>query len=85
MGPTTTPPARIRLWTRFEYECLIDLGVFQPGERPELIDGLLLVSEPQGYRHAATIRRVLDALRRASRWCHATPAPTATRIRPELT
>ena len=65
MGPTTTPPARIRLWTRFEYERLIDLGVFQPGERLELIDGLLLVSEPQGYRNAATIRRVLDALRRA--------------------
>ena len=62
---TTTPPAPVRLWTRFEYERLIDLGVFQPGERLELIDGLLLVREPQGRRHAATIRRVLDALRRA--------------------
>jgi Uma2 family endonuclease len=65
MGTTTTPPARVRLWTRLEYERLIDLGVFQPGERLELIDGLLLVREPQGRRHAATIRRVLDALRRA--------------------
>jgi Uma2 family endonuclease len=65
MGTTTTPPAQVRLWTRLEYERLIDLGVFQPGERLELIDGLLLVREPQGRRHAATIRRVLVALRRA--------------------
>src|SRR5439155_20090328 len=40
-------------------------GVFQPGERLELIDGLLVVREPQGSRHAGTIRRVLAALRRA--------------------
>jgi len=61
IGTTSTPPARVRLWTRLEYERLIDLGVFQPGERLELIDGLLLVREPQGRRHAATIRQVLDA------------------------
>lgn len=65
MGTTTTPPARMRRWTRLEYERLIDLGVFESGERLELIDGRLLVREPQGHRHAATIRRVLDALRRA--------------------
>jgi len=39
--------------------------MFQPGERLELLDGLLVVREPQGSRHAATIRRVLAALRRA--------------------
>src|SRR5262245_48125704 len=61
----TAPPARVRLWTRLEYERLIDLGMFRPGERLELIDGQLLVREPQGRRHAAAIRRVLDALRRA--------------------
>src|SRR5262245_2036008 len=61
----TAPPARVRLWTRLEYERLIDLGMFRPGERLELIDGQLLVREPRGRRHAATIRRVLDALRRA--------------------
>ena len=43
MDMTATPPARVRLWTRLEYERLIELGVFQPGERLELIDGLLLV------------------------------------------
>jgi len=63
MGSTVVPPARPRRWTRVEYERLIELGVFQPGERLELIDGLLLVREPQGSRHAAAIRRVLAALR----------------------
>jgi Uma2 family endonuclease len=48
-----------------EYERLVDLGVFQPGERLELIDGHLLVREPQGSGHATAIRRVLAALRRA--------------------
>jgi len=65
MASTVIPPPRTRHWTRVEYERLVDLGVFQPGERLELLDGALLVSEPQGSRHAATIRRVLAALRRA--------------------
>src|SRR5436309_4451218 len=65
MATTVAPPPRTRRWTRVEYERLIELGVFQPGERLELIDGLLLVREPQGSRHASAIRRVLAALRRA--------------------
>jgi Uma2 family endonuclease len=52
-----------RRWKRVEYERMIELGVFQPGERLELLDGLLVVREPQGSRHAAAIRRVLSALR----------------------
>jgi len=56
-------PPVTRRWTRVEYERLVELGVFQPGERLELIDGLLVVREPQGTRHAAAIRRVLAALR----------------------
>jgi Uma2 family endonuclease len=35
--------------------------VFQPGERLELLDGQLVVREPQGSRHAAAIRRGLAA------------------------
>ena len=65
MASTVTPPPRTRRWTRLEYERLVELGVFQPGERLELLDGVLTVREPQGSRHAATIRRVLAALRRA--------------------
>ncbi len=65
MASTMLPSPRTRRWTRVEYERLIELGVFQPGERLELLDGLLVVREPQGTRHAGTIRRVLAALRRA--------------------
>jgi len=65
MASTVIPPPRTRRWTRVEYERLIELGVFQPGERLELLDGLLVVREPQGSRHAGTVRRVLAALRRA--------------------
>lgn len=61
----TIPDARIRCWTRTEYARLVDLGVFEPDERLELLDGQLVVREPQSSRHAAAIRRVLAALRRA--------------------
>ncbi|MGH7278176.1 MAG: Uma2 family endonuclease [Candidatus Rokuibacteriota bacterium] len=65
MAKTFVPPPPTRRWTRIEYERLVELAVFPPGERLELVDGLLLVREPQGSRHAAAIRRVLAALRRA--------------------
>jgi Uma2 family endonuclease len=52
-----------RRWKRVEYERLVELGMFE-GERLELLDGLLAVREPQGSRHAATIRAVVRALRR---------------------
>ncbi|HEU4369551.1 MAG TPA: Uma2 family endonuclease [Methylomirabilota bacterium] len=57
--------AAIRRWTRAEYEQLIDKGVFAPGERLELIDGLLLVAEPQSAYHFTTVRLVALALARA--------------------
>src|SRR5258705_3613008 len=56
---------RVRRWTRVEYERLIELGVFRADERLELLDGQLVVREPQGSRHAGTIRRVIAVLRRA--------------------
>jgi len=59
------PALPTRRWKRVEYDRLIELGVFQPGERLELLDGVLLVREPQGSRHASAIRRVLAALRQA--------------------
>jgi len=62
---TIAAPPKTRRWTRTEYERLIELGVFQPGERLELLDGLLVLREPQGVSHATAIRRVLRALRRA--------------------
>ena len=46
---------KTRRWSRAEYERLIDLGMFQPGERLELLDGLLVLREPQKSPHAATV------------------------------
>jgi Uma2 family endonuclease len=46
-----------RRWRRAEYERLVDLGVFA-GERLELLDGVLVVREPQGSPHAAIATKV---------------------------
>ena len=64
MNATEAPETAMRRWTRVEYDRLIELGVFQPGERLELLDGWLVVREPQGTEHSAAIRRVLAVLRR---------------------
>src|SRR5438128_9807948 len=53
---------RTRRFTRAEYERLIDLGVFQPGEDIELIGGELMVAEPQGAPHYTAIRKTAKAL-----------------------
>jgi len=54
---------RTRRWTRIEYDRLIDKGIFQPGERLELLAGQLVVRDPQGTPHATGIRLVTRALR----------------------
>ena len=53
----TTYGTRTRRWTRAEYERLIELGVFRPGDPVELIGGELMVAEPQGAEHYTAIRR----------------------------
>ena len=58
-----TSALETRRFTRVEYERLIDLEFFQPDERLELIDGLLVVREPQDSPHATGVRLVLTALR----------------------
>jgi Uma2 family endonuclease len=54
---------RTRRWTRVEYDKLIEEGVFQAGERLELLAGQLVVREPQGTPHATGIRLLTRALR----------------------
>src|SRR2546428_13131003 len=56
---------RTRRFTRVEYERLIDLGVFQPGEEIELIGGELMAAEPQGAPHYTAIRKTAKALEAA--------------------
>jgi len=51
--------------TRDEYDRLISEGAFHPAERIELLDGQLLVREPQGSRHAVAIELALGCLQRA--------------------
>jgi Uma2 family endonuclease len=62
---TGTPSLRLRRWKRLEYERLVERGFFRPDERLELVDGLLLVKEPQSSAHMTAIRLVEDALRTA--------------------
>jgi Uma2 family endonuclease len=60
----TTYP-RTRRWTRVEYDRLIEMGMFQPGERLELLAGNLVVREPQGDPHTLAVELVNEALRTA--------------------
>ena len=71
--------ARTKHWTRVEYERLIDLGAFRPGERLELVGGALLVREPQGGPHATAVGLVEDALRQVfgTGWTVRTQSPIA--------
>ena len=75
----TTYEIRARRWTRAEYDRLIDLGLFQPGEPVELIGGQLMVAEPQGTRHFTAIRLAEAALRSAfgQGWDVRTQGPVA--------
>jgi Uma2 family endonuclease len=59
-----TPAVEIRRFTRVEYQQLIET-IFQPDERLELIDGLLILREPQYTPHAVGTQLVLRALDRA--------------------
>src|SRR5262244_2281055 len=70
---------RAKRWSRLEYERLVHLGVFRPGERLELVGGALLVREPLGSPHATAIQAVQEALRGAlgPGWLIRTQMPVA--------
>ena len=65
MGLMVDYETRTRRFTRAEYERLIELGAFQPGERIELIGGELIVAEPQGAAHYTAICKTASALQTA--------------------
>jgi Uma2 family endonuclease len=54
---------RTRRWTRLEYERLIEQGFLGSGDRVELLEGWLVVREPQHSPHATATRLVQEALR----------------------
>src|SRR5262245_47654650 len=61
MGTRLEQETITKRWRRSEYERLVDLGVFV-GERLELLDGVLVVREPQGSAHAAITSKVGQVL-----------------------
>src|SRR5262245_65744738 len=61
MASAIEPYVTTRRWRRAEYERLVDLGIFA-GERLELLEGLLVVREPQGSPHAAVVAHIGQVL-----------------------
>ena len=55
----------LRRWTRHEYARLIDHGFLDEDDPIELLDGLLLVKEPQHSPHRTAVLLVAKALERA--------------------
>jgi Uma2 family endonuclease len=64
MASAVEPYVTTRRWRRAEYDRLVDLGIFV-GERLELLDGMLVVKEPQGSPHAALVGQIGQVLRLA--------------------
>ena len=56
-------PFPLRRWTREEYERLVEQGFFQPEERLELVDGVIIERKAQSSLHATGILLAQDALR----------------------
>jgi len=56
------PPLPLWRMTRVRYDRLVDVGIFGPEDRVELLDGLLVAREPQGERHATVVGLVRAAL-----------------------
>ena len=54
-----------RRFSRAEYEKLINLGVFQPGEAIELLGGQLVVAEPEGAAHYTAVVKTARMLQAA--------------------
>src|SRR5215475_8476678 len=56
---------RLRRWSRGEYARLIDHGILEEDDPVELLDGLLLVKEPQHSPHRTAVLLTAKALERA--------------------
>jgi Uma2 family endonuclease len=64
-GAMRAPLVRDRRWTRKEYGRLIDIGFFDGDNKVELIEGRMIVAEPQNTPHATACELASDALRAA--------------------
>jgi Uma2 family endonuclease len=61
MASLVEPELKTRRWRRVEYDRLVGLGMFT-GERLELLDGRLVLREPQGSSHAAIVAHIGQVL-----------------------
>lgn len=52
----------LRLWTREDYYKMVEIGVFRPEERVELMGGRIVEMSPQNSPHFTAIRLVEDTL-----------------------
>jgi hypothetical protein len=66
----------LKRWKRVEYEQLVERGVFDTGDRVELIDGLLIVAEPQSATHYTAIPYTAIPSLDGTRTSHGYSAPT---------
>ena len=64
--------------SRLEYERLAEAGYFQPGERAELVDGVVYAMTPQKSRHVTGVQLTAEALRALA------PVGTSLRIQMPL-
>jgi len=81
-GRVRVPILRERRWTRDEYDRLIDLGVFDEDRKDnkvELVEGRMIVAEPQNTPHAVALELAVDAVRAAfgAGWRFRVGAPMA--------
>jgi Uma2 family endonuclease len=59
------PVVRTRRWTRKEYDHLIDIGFLHEDDKIELVEGRMIVAEPQNTPHATACELAGEALRAA--------------------
>lgn len=69
----------LKRWKRVEYEQLVEKGILATGDRLELIDGWLVVAEPQSATHYTAIKLAESALAHAfgDGWHTRSQAPIA--------
>ncbi len=58
-------PMKTRRWTRVEYERLVEHGFLGRRDPIELLDGLMVVREPQGNVHGSAVAAAYAFVRRA--------------------
>ncbi|HXH83624.1 MAG TPA: Uma2 family endonuclease [Candidatus Tectomicrobia bacterium] len=62
---TRAAPPRLHRWSRHDYARLLDHGLLREDDPVELLDGLLLVKEPQSSAHRTAVVLAARALERA--------------------